>query len=108
MRSTLFWLISCSTITLTACQGVDDFLTDTGARQHSEQDMVVNPVPRPRIAEQKTYSEPKSSQQSSAIPTVPNTPAAVKQENQSVNTTNNKPKSTDSNMVPNVTPTFGE
>lgn len=88
---------------ITACQSVDNFLTDSGMRQHSEQDMVVKPVPRIQIPEVKNNDANFKSEKTSSIPSAP-TPTK-----NDVNTVKPMPaKSNSQDMVPNVAPSFGE
>ena len=104
-KNLIAYFTLCSTIALTACQGVDDILTDTGMRQHSEQDVVVNPVPRTRIPKGQTYSEDKKDDAESAIPAAPTSSTS---EVPAAQTTEKPANANSSNMVPNVAPSFGE
>lgn len=99
-------LFKCLTLTvfllLTACQSIDNFLTDSGTRQHSDQYMVVKPVPKTQISEVKNNNSFKNEQSSS----IPSAPTSTKNDVKTVKITPSKTNS--QNMVPNVAPSFGE
>lgn len=94
---------------LTACQSIETFLSDSGMRQRSSSDVVVNKVPRSSVSKSQVRERANTSApagQTSAVPSavpnvVPSTPSSP--------STSQVPSTPGGQaVVPNVAPSLGE
>lgn len=100
MKNKSLILLCCSApLLLAACQSVENVLSDSGLRQETRQNVVVNPVPRNTLQTQRTSVATKTVDASGAT-SEPKTQPAAKAAVQDT--------STQKGMVPNVAPSLGE
>jgi hypothetical protein len=86
---------------LSACQSVENVLSDSGMRQDTQQNVVVNPVPRATLPAQKTRNTIKTTDSLGTTSTPKTQPAAEAAAQQT-------PSQRGQVMVPNVAPSLGE
>lgn len=90
-----------ASVLLCGCQSMENLLTDSGMREQSQQDVVVNPVPRTQVPQAQEGASATAQQAPSKASSEPQPQAAAKTPAQ---TQNNHTQS----VIPNVAPSLGE